>query len=342
MAKDGTTGVIMVAGIGAVGYYLYSSGMLAQWFPSLFGASAAAAPAAAAPAASTVTAPTVPQVITPPAQPAGPIPPATTPPASTAPALYSGSDPKVISTIVALTPQYKINGGNANGTSTFSGFQWDFMAKIALGSGYVALSSLAPSIVGQNQYALAQYAAAVAAASASGMGRAAIYLPRRNQVMVMPRSYHWKGSRAWVRGASARSITSTVGGRAVVVCLNRVSRSGRGYAAIVTRRDLLKRGRAEMSYPMEGLPWGQFRWPSIRVEIKGKEWDVSPIRKFDQRLFCDAFGRSACVIDRSANVIDSGKTIAVPLIPERVEIGFGDKQGFAPPGEEGRYLWQWQ
>lgn len=36
--KQDFTPFIVIAGIGAAGYFLYSNGMFAQWFPSLFGA----------------------------------------------------------------------------------------------------------------------------------------------------------------------------------------------------------------------------------------------------------------------------------------------------------------
>ena len=42
MPKDDITGILIIGGIAAAGYFLYKNGNLQQWFPSLFGTSAAA------------------------------------------------------------------------------------------------------------------------------------------------------------------------------------------------------------------------------------------------------------------------------------------------------------
>lgn len=57
MSKQDFTPFLVIAGIGAAGYFLYSNGMLAQWFPSLFGVAASNPVLTSAPPVSTATNP---------------------------------------------------------------------------------------------------------------------------------------------------------------------------------------------------------------------------------------------------------------------------------------------
>jgi hypothetical protein len=53
MAKDDMTGLLLLGGVAAAGYLLYTNGTLQSWFPSLFATTPATTPAPSPPAATT-------------------------------------------------------------------------------------------------------------------------------------------------------------------------------------------------------------------------------------------------------------------------------------------------
>jgi hypothetical protein len=185
MAKSDSTGLILLAVGGAAAYYAYTQGWLSS-ITSLFGSSAAPAllPVTAAPVVSTTTVPPT-VVSTPvyaPAAPAAPIPPPTLAPTQSV----------LLSTLQAAAS----NPGNAalstNGGQTYSGYQWDAIAKSVLGPGYQPMSLL-PSIQGGTQYTIQQYLTAYpSTGGVSGLGRTVVYFPRRGARVVLGRNYHMR------------------------------------------------------------------------------------------------------------------------------------------------------
>ena len=182
MAKSDSTGLILLAVGGAAAYYAYTQGWLSS-ITSLFGSSAAPAllPVTAAPVVSTTTVP--PTVVSTPVYAPGVSTPA---PVTPAPAAAPGT--------LAQLQAAALNPGNAalstNGGQTYSGYQWDAIAKSVLGSAYVPLSSL-PSIQGGAQYSITQYAGAYPS-GVSGLGRTVVYFPRRGARVVLGRNYHMR------------------------------------------------------------------------------------------------------------------------------------------------------
>jgi hypothetical protein len=101
----------------------------------------------------------------------------------------------VAATLLSPLQAAASNPGNAalspNGGQTYSGYQWDAIAKSALGPGYMPMSLL-PSIQGGTQYTIQQYLAAYPAGGISGMGRTVLVFPRRHQSVVLGRNYHMR------------------------------------------------------------------------------------------------------------------------------------------------------
>ena len=168
MAKSDNTGMILLGVAAVAGYYAYTQG----WFSSLFGSTAALA-----------TTPTTPTT---------PVATAVALPVSTPVGTVTKAPP---SALMAALQAAASNPGNmalsSSGGATYSGYQWDAIAKSALGSSYIPLSSL-PAIAGGTQYSLSQYLTAYPNGGMSGLGRTVIYLPHRGVRMVLPANYHMR------------------------------------------------------------------------------------------------------------------------------------------------------
>jgi hypothetical protein len=174
MSKSGdNTGLILLAVGGAAAYYAYTQG----WLCSLFGlgcpATATAATAATAATVPIVTSSASPPVVSTPAPP---------------PAAASVPVASLQSQLQAVASQPGNVALSTSGGATYSGWQWDAIAKSALGSSYVPLSSL-PAIQGGTQYTIQQY---LSAYPGGGLGRVVVVFPRRQMRMVLPSNYHMR------------------------------------------------------------------------------------------------------------------------------------------------------
>ena len=159
MAKSDSTGLILLAVGGAAAYYAYTQGWLCS-----FGLGPSC-PAAAAPVPAPVptysTAPVAPPVAT------APLPAAIPQPAPP----LAASQAILLSALQAVASQPGNVALSTSGGQTYSGWQWDAIAKAALGPGYQPLSGL-PTLQGGTQYTIQQYLAAYpSTGGVSGLGR---------------------------------------------------------------------------------------------------------------------------------------------------------------------------